>query len=93
MDISAWLRGLGLERYEAVFRDNDVGADVLPELTADDLIDLGINSIGHRRKLLAAISALRSPLPNPPLPAGEGRVGVEAPRGGPRPPRVFDHDR
>ena len=79
MDISAWLRGLGLERYEAVFRDNDVGADVLPELTADDLIDLGINSIGHRRKLLAAISALRSPLPNPPLPAGEGRVGVEAP--------------
>jgi class 3 adenylate cyclase len=58
VDIEAWLRGLGLERYEAVFRDNDVDAVVLPELTADDLIGLGVTSIGHRRKLLAAIAAL-----------------------------------
>ncbi len=35
-DVAAWLRGLGLGRYEAAFRDNDVGADVLPELTAED---------------------------------------------------------
>jgi hypothetical protein len=60
MDISAWLRGLGLERYETAFRDNDVDSNELPELTADDLIGLGITSIGHRRKLLAAISALRT---------------------------------
>jgi class 3 adenylate cyclase/tetratricopeptide (TPR) repeat protein len=60
MDISAWLRGLGLERYETAFRDNDVDSNVLPELTAEDLIGLGITSIGHRRKLLAAISALRT---------------------------------
>ena len=59
MDIDAWLRGLGLERYEVVFRDHDVDANVLPELTADDLIGLGVSSIGHRRKLLAAIAALR----------------------------------
>jgi class 3 adenylate cyclase/predicted ATPase len=58
MDIAAWLRGLGLERYEAAFRDNDIDAEVLPELTADDLIGLGVTSIGHRRKLLAAIAAL-----------------------------------
>ena len=58
VDIGAWLRGLGLERYEAVFRENDVDAVVLPELTADDLIGLGVTSIGHRRKLLAAIAAL-----------------------------------
>ena len=35
MDIAAWLRGLGLERYEAAFRDNDVDADVLPEARND----------------------------------------------------------
>jgi class 3 adenylate cyclase len=59
MDIGGWLRGLGLERYEAAFRDNDVDAGVLPELTAEDLIGLGVVSIGHRRKLLAAIAGLR----------------------------------
>jgi class 3 adenylate cyclase len=53
------LRGLGLERYEASFRDNDIDPGVLPELTADDLIGLGVSSIGHRRKLLTAIGALR----------------------------------
>jgi hypothetical protein len=58
LDIGTWLCGLGLERYEAAFRDNHVDAEVLPELTADDLIGLGVTSIGHRRKLLAAIAAL-----------------------------------
>ena len=42
MDVADWLRGLGLERYEAAFRENDVGADLLPDLTADDLKDLGV---------------------------------------------------
>jgi hypothetical protein len=59
MDIEGWLRSLGLERYYQAFHDNDVDANVLPELTADDLIALGVTSIGHRRKLLAAIAALR----------------------------------
>ena len=59
MDVVAWLRGLGLEQYEQAFRENDVDAEVLPELTAEDLIGLGVVSIGHRRKLLAAITALR----------------------------------
>jgi class 3 adenylate cyclase len=58
LDIATWLRGLGLEQYEAAFRDNDIDAEVLLELTADDLIGLGVTSIGHRRKLLAAIAAL-----------------------------------
>jgi class 3 adenylate cyclase/tetratricopeptide (TPR) repeat protein len=57
--INDWLKGLGLEQYAQVFRENDVDRDVLPELTADDLIALGVASIGHRRKLLAAIKALR----------------------------------
>ena len=75
MDIGTWLRGLGLEQYEAAFRDNDVEAEVLPELTAEDLISIGVTSVGHRRKLLGAIAAIgreatappvlrRPPLPN-----------------------------
>jgi class 3 adenylate cyclase len=58
MDVVAWLRGLGLERYAPAFRDNDVDAEVLPSLTADDLISIGVKSVGHRRKLLEAIAAL-----------------------------------
>jgi class 3 adenylate cyclase/predicted ATPase len=58
MDVAAWLRGLGLEEYTPAFRDNDVDGEVLPELTAEDLISIGVTSVGHRRKLLAAIAAL-----------------------------------
>jgi class 3 adenylate cyclase/predicted ATPase len=60
MDIAAWLCELGLERYQQVLRDNDVDAKVLPHLTAEDLKDIGITSVGHRRRLLAAIEALRA---------------------------------
>jgi class 3 adenylate cyclase len=59
MDIGGWLRSLGLEQYEAAFRQNDIDDTVLPSLTAEDLKDLGIGSIGHRRKLLDAIALLR----------------------------------
>ncbi len=60
MDIAAWLRGLGLECYEQAFRANDVDAEVLPELTAEDLAAIGVTSAGHRHQLLAAIAALRN---------------------------------
>src|ERR1700737_136906 len=57
MDVAAWLRGLGLEQYAPAFHDNAIDGEVLRELTADDLKDLGVTLVGHRRKLLAAISA------------------------------------
>jgi hypothetical protein len=60
MDVGSWLRGLGLERYEAAFRENEIDDTVLPTLTADDLRDLGVGFVGHRRKLLNAIAALRA---------------------------------
>src|SRR5215831_8959116 len=60
VDIGAWLHGLGLQQYERAFCDNAIDDAVLPELTADDLKDLGVSLVGHRRKLLAAIAALRS---------------------------------
>src|SRR5499426_3939079 len=58
MDIGGWLRGLGLERYEPAFRENEIDLRVLPELTADDLKELGVAAIGHRRLLLKAIADL-----------------------------------
>jgi class 3 adenylate cyclase len=59
MDIGDWLRSLGLEQYEAAFRDNAITGKVLPNLTADDLKDLGVGMVGHRRTLLDAIAYLR----------------------------------
>ena len=60
MDIVVWLRSLGLGKYEAVFRENDIDETVLLTLTAEDLKELGVTSFGHRRKLLDAIAALRA---------------------------------
>jgi hypothetical protein len=48
MDIAGWLRGLGLEQYAPAFRDNDIDSEVLPKLTADDLISIGVTSVGNR---------------------------------------------
>jgi class 3 adenylate cyclase len=58
VDIAAWLRGLGLEQYEVAFHANEIDASVLPRLTAEDLKDLGVTLVGHRRRLLDAIAAL-----------------------------------
>jgi class 3 adenylate cyclase len=58
MDVAEWLRGLGLDQYTPVFRANDIDGEVLRRLTAEDLRELGVASIGHRRRLLDAIAAL-----------------------------------
>ena len=69
MDVGGWLRRLGLEQYEASFRENKIDDTVLPRLTAEDLKDLGVGFVGDRRKLLYAIVALRAQVsaPTPPL--------------------------
>jgi class 3 adenylate cyclase len=61
MDVVVWLRSLGLGKYEAAFRENEIDETVLPGLTAEDLKELGVAALGHRRKLLDAIAALRTP--------------------------------
>jgi class 3 adenylate cyclase/predicted ATPase len=68
MDVGEWLRSLGLEEYEATFRENKIDRTVLPKLTAEDLKELGVTALGHRRRLLDAISALRAEAkePSPP---------------------------
>jgi hypothetical protein len=59
MDIAGRLRGRGLGQYEPIFRDNDIDGAVLPSLTTEDLKDLGIASVSHRRRLTEAIAAPR----------------------------------
>src|SRR5258707_863448 len=69
MDVGGWLRRLGLEQYEATFRENGISEKVLPTRTVEDLKDLGVGMVGHRRMLLDAIAALRAPASAPtPLP-------------------------
>ena len=91
MDIAAWLRSLGLERYASAFRDNEIDAAVLPKLTAEDLKDLGVSLVGHRRKLLDAIAALpqaSAPAPEAAEPAPPGRPGHLTDRSGPATPEA-----
>src|SRR4051794_36775247 len=75
MNVGAWLRELDLEQYEAAFRKNGVNEKDLPHLTAEDLQDLGVVAVGHRRRLLVAIEASRlkrmpagDPVPSSPSP-------------------------
>ena len=48
MDTVVWLRSLGLGKYEAVFRENDIDETVLPSLTAEDLKEIGVGPVAHR---------------------------------------------
>jgi class 3 adenylate cyclase/predicted ATPase len=76
MDIAAWLRDLGLERYESAFRESEIDVEVLPELTEADLVTLGL-PLGPRRKLLKAVAALRGGAPSAPV--AERPAAVPAP--------------
>src|SRR5262252_1813785 len=77
MDIAAWLRGLDLERYETAFRDNEIDWAVLPRLTSEDLREIGVNLVGHRRRLLDAIAALGTELSAAEVSAAPVRADAE----------------
>src|SRR5580693_8066154 len=79
MDVAEWLRGLRLDQYEPAFRDNDIDGEVLRRLTGEDLRELGVNSIGHRRRLLDAIAALGM-AEAPPVPTSVPIAASEAER-------------
>src|SRR5499426_2541523 len=76
MDLGGWLRQLGLEHYEVAFRENKIDDTVLPSLTAEDLKDLGVGLVGHRRKLLVAIAAMRAEA-NAPTPLSDAPLANE----------------
>ena len=63
MEVSGWLRNLGLDRYEAAFRENGIDEQVLRHVTAEDLREIGVATVGDRRKLLATIADLAAPTP------------------------------
>ena len=73
MDIGGWLRSLGLEQYEAAFRENAINKALLPSLTAEDLKDIGVALVGHRRRLLDAIAVLKAEA----SPTGDTNVSAE----------------
>ncbi len=84
-DIPSWLEDLGLGELARVFEENHITPDVLHHLTADDLRDMGITSLGHRKKLLAALAALNTPetaiapaLQAPPEPAPTPELTLQA---------------
>jgi hypothetical protein len=79
--VAAWLRGLGLARYEPAFRDSGIDTEVLPRLTVEDLKDIGVTRVGDRRKLLEAIAALRVGVP--PSSAAEHPSALPEPAAGP----------
>jgi hypothetical protein len=56
--VAAWLKELGLEQYAPAFRDNAIDDEVLVSLTGDDLKEIGIVALGHRKRLLGAIALL-----------------------------------
>ncbi|PDT51417.1 MULTISPECIES: adenylate/guanylate cyclase domain-containing protein [Sinorhizobium] len=79
MDVVSWLRSLGLEQYVGSFHDNAIDGDVLRDLTDQDLRNLGVSALGHRKKLLDAIRRLKAsgddrwPAPAVHSPASERR--------------------
>ena len=60
MTISEWLDRLGLGQYAQAFAENDIDLEVVVDLTADDLTDIGVKSVGHRRRILKAAEEIRS---------------------------------
>ena len=85
MDIVVWLRSLGLGKYEAAFRENEIDETVLPSLTHETLKELGVTAVGHRLKLLDAIAALRSDAggKTPPVAAAPPRPSAAEPTSAP----------
>ena len=81
MDVADWLRGLGLEQYAPAFEQNHIEPG-LSSLIAEDLKDLGVSSVGHRRRLLEGIAALRAPpsVAGVEATAKEPAIGPEAER-------------
>src|ERR1700744_551711 len=75
MDIGAWLKSLGLGRYEPIFRDNEIDTNVLTELTEQHLSDLGV-ALGHRLKILRAIREQHKSEPKPQDPADRRQLTV-----------------
>ena len=77
MAIAEWLHQLGLAEYQQAFNDNDITLDLLPDLTTEDLKEIGVTSIGHRRQILSAAALLMRGRTIESARPDLGRVGAE----------------
>lgn len=85
--IREWLRGMGLEQYATAFEENDLTVDLAEDLTDQDLRDLGVASMGHRKTLARAIAALKDGAPPAPRDtAARDRTNDVSARRSPREP-------
>lgn len=66
MDLAQWLNEIGFPQYVDLFNANNIDEEVLRSLSGEDLKDLGVGSLGHRKKLVAAIAALAAGPAAPP---------------------------
>ena len=57
-DVAAWLREQGLELYAPAFAEQQIDGALLGSLTEAELKELGVTTLGHRKRLLLAIAAL-----------------------------------
>ena len=64
MNVAEWLNAIGLGQYEALFREHEIDAEVLPDLTEADVEKIGV-PLGHRKRLMRAIAALSAGEPPP----------------------------
>ena len=80
MDVGKWLRDLGLGQYEAAFRESSIDGQVLRHLTLEDLKEIGVATVGDRRKLLAAIGALIGSTPSAHAPVPESSAALSTAR-------------
>src|SRR5215472_173331 len=72
--VADWLQKLGLSQYARRFAENDINFAILPHLTDQDLKELGVTSLGHRRQLLLAIADIDgAQKTTPPPPSGPER--------------------
>ena len=58
LDIDTWLNGIGLGRYAELFRAHEIDGSLVRGLSGEDLKEMGVSALGHRKKLLEAIAAL-----------------------------------
>ncbi len=76
--VAAWLNQLGLGQYRSAFEENDIRPHLLPELTDNDLRELGVSALGHRKIMLKSIDALRRELDEPKTPGiDSGEVAID----------------
>ena len=80
MDVGKWLRDLGLGQYEAAFRESSIDGQVLRHLTLEDLKEIGVATVGDRRKLLAAIGALIGSTPSAHAPVPQSLAALSTAR-------------